>query len=92
MHFPGRRNRFAAPEDVVKPPAKVCFSCGKGDHLSNKCPSYDSNLPFATPEQRSRFGRNKHARSRLVFSNHGVEEKNISKSGAKVGRSVKGSH
>jgi hypothetical protein len=33
----------------------MCFSFGKSDHLSNKRPPYDSNLPHATPEQRLGF-------------------------------------
>jgi hypothetical protein len=89
--FLAGEDRFAAPEEVTRPAGRVCFSCGNGDHLSNKCPSYNSNLPHATPEQRARLMRNAGARSRLVFSNHGVEGKNIPKSGNKVGRSTKGS-
>ncbi len=84
-------NRFAIPEEAVKPAGKICWSCGSTDHLSNKCLNYNASLPHASAEQKARFSRNINARSRLVFSNHGVDGKNISKSGNKVGRSSKGS-
>jgi hypothetical protein len=84
-------DRFVAPEETVQPQPKICWSCGKADHLSVKCPTYNSNLPHMSPDQRSRFARNVHQRSRLVFSDHGVAAKNIPKSGAKISRTGRGS-
>jgi hypothetical protein len=84
--------RFAAPEDVVKPAARICWSCGAADHISTACPTYHQDLPHASVEQKNRLSRNPHNRNRLVFSNHGVSGNGILKSAAKTDRrSNKGS-
>jgi hypothetical protein len=83
---------LVAPEAAMGANEKICWSCGKPGHLSNKCPDYDKNLPMAPPDARRRLQRN-HVTGKLrmaeagrTFGSQGVTEKGRAASGKTVPR------
>lgn len=74
------------PEEVTK--GKICFSCGKPDHYSYKCPAYNKTLPFAPAEVREKLlARNKQTgelRMARRYGDQGTSEAARNKSANKV--------
>lgn len=74
------------PEEMTK--GKSCFSCGKPDHFSYKCPSYNKALPFAPAEVREKMLARNRRTGELVmtrrYGDQGTSESARTRSANKV--------